>query len=64
MKTKKCPYCSEEILVDAKKCKHCGEYLTNDVKPAPQKVVVENKSSGAVTVLVVLAIIVLLCILI
>jgi len=25
--TKKCPYCSEEILLSAKKCKHCGEWL-------------------------------------
>ena len=25
--TKKCPWCAEEILVDAKKCKHCGEFL-------------------------------------
>lgn len=25
--TKKCPYCSEQILITAKKCKHCGEWL-------------------------------------
>ena len=25
--TKKCPYCSEQILRTAKKCKHCGEWL-------------------------------------
>jgi len=25
--TKKCPFCSEDILVDAKKCKHCNEFL-------------------------------------
>jgi hypothetical protein len=25
--TRKCPYCSEQILITAKKCKHCGEWL-------------------------------------
>ncbi len=25
--TKRCPYCSEEILAAARKCKHCGEWL-------------------------------------
>lgn len=25
--TKKCPYCGEDIKINAKKCKHCGEWL-------------------------------------
>lgn len=33
--TKTCPFCSEEILIDAKKCKHCGEFL--DPKLAKQR---------------------------
>jgi hypothetical protein len=27
-RTRKCPMCAEDILVEAKKCKHCGEYLS------------------------------------
>jgi hypothetical protein len=39
-KTKRCPYCGEEILAVAKKCKHCGEWLepkeiTKEQKPCP-----------------------------
>lgn len=43
--TKKCPYCSEEILADAKKCKHCGEYLDDALRPKvqPQKTEVVAK---------------------
>jgi uncharacterized membrane protein YhaH (DUF805 family) len=33
-KTKKCPFCGEEILTVAQKCKHCGEWLTEQT---PQK---------------------------
>jgi TM2 domain-containing membrane protein YozV/uncharacterized Zn finger protein (UPF0148 family) len=25
--TKACPFCGEEILLDARKCKHCGEFI-------------------------------------
>ena len=29
-KTKRCPYCGEEILSVAKKCKHCGQWLIKE----------------------------------
>ena len=28
-RTKKCPFCTEEIKIEAVKCKFCGEYLSN-----------------------------------
>ena len=64
--TKQCPYCSEEILITAKKCKHCGEYIDGELRKArvestkQEKIVVEQKSSGAVKFLVILAIIALI----
>jgi uncharacterized membrane protein YvbJ len=68
--TKQCPYCSEEILETAKKCKHCGEYIDGELRKAraassskQEKIVVEQKSSGAVQFLVILAIIALIALL-
>jgi hypothetical protein len=31
-KTRKCPYCAEEIAEEAIKCKHCKEYLGNSAE--------------------------------
>ncbi|MBN2833604.1 MAG: hypothetical protein JXR48_01420 [Candidatus Delongbacteria bacterium] len=30
--TKKCPFCAEEIAIEAKKCKHCSEWLNKVAK--------------------------------
>ena len=32
MSIKICPYCAEEIKVDALKCKHCGEWIESKPK--------------------------------
>jgi len=67
MTTKSCPYCAEQINIDAKKCKHCGEFLDSNLRNAKeqertvnQKVVVEQKRGGLMTTLIVLGIIALI----
>ena len=41
---KKCPFCAEEILVDAIKCKFCKEELSNDntKKKLQKKIEIQN----------------------
>lgn len=34
---KVCPYCKEEIKIDAIKCKHCGEFLYSNTCQAVEK---------------------------
>ena len=41
-KTRKCPYCSEQVLIEAMKCKHCGEIL--DPKLREQQKIVEQQT--------------------
>jgi predicted RNA-binding Zn-ribbon protein involved in translation (DUF1610 family) len=31
--TRQCPYCAEEIKIDAKKCRYCGEFIESDESP-------------------------------
>lgn len=37
--TKRCPYCSEEILATAQKCKHCGEWLNVETQKVEKKMI-------------------------
>lgn len=37
-KTKKCPFCSAEIVEDAKKCKFCGEWVTDESSSIPKEI--------------------------
>ena len=34
--TKECPYCSEQISINAKKCKHCGEFIDVALRAAEE----------------------------
>lgn len=45
-KTKKCPYCAEQILSDAVKCRFCGEFLVDSLRPS-QSSAPESKQNVA-----------------
>jgi phage shock protein C len=35
MSTRKCPFCAEEIQLEAVKCKHCGSWLNQHASAPP-----------------------------
>ena len=67
MKTKRCPYCGEEILEAAKKCKHCKEWLEQDLDNVSDVVETSGNHSDfkviCVSVIIFLLVIVILLLL-
>lgn len=51
METKKCPYCSENIKVEAVKCRYCGEFIEpgNTSKQQPEKPQEQPQEQQSVT---------------
>jgi len=49
METKKCPYCAEEVAIEAKKCKHCHEFVDVDYIDLVTKLKVNEINSSSAT---------------
>lgn len=50
--TKRCPFCAEEILIDAVKCKHCGSMLGTSPEEAPIKAGAQGDQFGVPLLLI------------
>lgn len=46
--TKQCPFCAEQIHIDAKKCKHCGEILDDAMREQNKKEAAQRPPSPGV----------------
>lgn len=65
--TKACPFCAEQINIDAKKCKHCGSLLDKKLvakeSKAKEGLFLRTLNFGCGTILVVVSILVILMVL-